>query len=433
MKSIVFFLAGVLSFPSAGLSQSMFGGNAEHTGVVEAAGPRQLKGVKWTFKTGGWVIASPVVSGGTAFVGSDDRLLHAIDLKTGAERWNFKTEGPIRSTAAVAGGAVYFGSYDGNVYAVYAETGKLRWKFATEGERHFEAQGLHGMKPARQTMADFWDVYQSSPVADETTVYFGSGDGSVYAVAAATGELRWKFKTGGVVHASPALSQGVLYVGSWDTFLYALDAVTGKEKWRFKTGEDPQAHNQTGLQSSPSVKDGVVYFGCRDAQLYAVDVATGKELWHFSIKPTWINATPAIHDGVAYFGSSIPTKFYAVDLKTGQQKYALESEMIIFGSAAIADGHAYFGTFGGSVYAVDLAKGEYAWKFQNPARKADKLGVFKTEGKPDFGALGGAEYYDRSNVFTDNLLSYGSFIGSATVADGLVLIGSTDGNVYALE
>ena len=27
------------------------------------------------------------------------------------------------------------------------------------------------------------------------------------------------------------------------------DAATGKEKWRFKTGEDPDIHNQVGIQS----------------------------------------------------------------------------------------------------------------------------------------------------------------------------------------
>ncbi|PTY08160.1 pyrrolo-quinoline quinone [Opitutaceae bacterium EW11] len=433
MKYLTFALAGLAVLPCSGFSQSMFCGNAAHTGVVDAAGPRQLKGAKWTFKTGGWVIASPAVSGGTAYIGSDDRNLYALDVKTGAEKWKFKTEGPIRSSAAVAAGTVYFGSYDGSFYAVDAETGKQKWRFATDGERRFEAPGIHGQKPSHQTFPDFWDMYQSSPVVDRSTVYFGCGDHHIYALDTATGQVRWKFATQGVVHASPALEKGVLYVGSWDTFFYAIDASTGKEKWRFKTGEDTAAYNQTGIQSSAAVKDGIVYFGCRDAQLYAVDTETGKEVWHFSLKPTWINATPAIHDGTVYFGSSIPTKFYAVDAKTGKQKFALDGEMIMFSSAAISQGMAYVGEFSGTLRAVDLAKGQYAWTFQTDARKADKRGVFKTEGKPDFGALGGSEYFDQAHVFTDNLLTYGSFIGSPTVADGLVIIGSTDGNVYAVE
>jgi outer membrane protein assembly factor BamB len=43
-------------------------------------------------------------------------------------------------------------------------------------------------------------------------VYFGSGDGNLYALDSATGELRWKFKTGDVVHASPALAMAFCFL-----------------------------------------------------------------------------------------------------------------------------------------------------------------------------------------------------------------------------
>jgi outer membrane protein assembly factor BamB len=73
------------------------------------------------------------------------------------------------------------------------------------------------------------------------------------------------FATGDVVHASPAVSDGMVFVGSWDSYFYALDASTGKQKWRFKTGDDPEIHNQVGIQSSAAVSDGMVDFGCRDS------------------------------------------------------------------------------------------------------------------------------------------------------------------------
>ena len=79
------------------------------------------------------------------------------------------------------------------------------------------------------------------------------------------------------MHASPAIADGTLFIGSWDSYFYALDAATGKEKWRFKTGEDPDIHNQVGIQSSAAVTDGVVYFGCRDSNLYALDACDRTE------------------------------------------------------------------------------------------------------------------------------------------------------------
>ena len=155
-------------------------------------------------------------------------------------------------------------------------------------------------------MPDPWDFYLSSPNVWNGAVYFGSSDGNVYSVDANSGGLKWKFKTGDVVHSSPAIADGTLFIGSWDTYLYALDAANGTEKWRFKTGDDPDIHNHVGIQSSPAVVDGIAYFGSRDSFAYAVDAATGKQLWKFSTDGSWVNNSMCVFDGKAYFGTSIP-------------------------------------------------------------------------------------------------------------------------------
>src|SRR5206468_331086 len=81
---------------------------------------------------------------------------------------------------------------------------RIKWKFATGGERRFEAKGIHGLQPKNQTIVDQFDVFLSSPVVIQETVYFCSGDGNLHAVDANSGELRWKFQTSDVVHSSPA-------------------------------------------------------------------------------------------------------------------------------------------------------------------------------------------------------------------------------------
>jgi outer membrane protein assembly factor BamB len=70
-------------------------------------------------------------------------------------------------------------------------------------------------------MPDPFDVYLSSPAVWNGAVYFGSGDGNVYALNASSGQVKWKFKTGDVVHASPAIADGTVYIGSWDTYFYS--------------------------------------------------------------------------------------------------------------------------------------------------------------------------------------------------------------------
>src|SRR5438445_516898 len=87
-------------------------------------------------------------------------------------------------------------------------------------------------------------------------VYFGSGDGNVYALDAQTGVLLWKFATKDVVHSSPAVVDRTVYIGSWDSHLYAIDTETGQQRWTFKSGDDDVIHNQVGFQSSPAVVDG---------------------------------------------------------------------------------------------------------------------------------------------------------------------------------
>jgi eukaryotic-like serine/threonine-protein kinase len=235
---------------------AMFRGNLAHTGIYNSASVPKFSKIKWKFQTGGQVISSPAVVKGTAYVGSTDGNLYAIDLESGAQKWNLELGVRATSSPAVENGIIYLGTYSGRFYAVDAATGKLKWKFLTEGERRFAGKHLHGSEPAAETMPDPFDFYLSSPAVWNGAVYFGSGDGNVYALDAASGTLKWKFHTGDVVHASPAISDGTLFIGSWDSYFYALDAASGKEKWRFKTGEDHEIYNQVGIQSSAAVMDG---------------------------------------------------------------------------------------------------------------------------------------------------------------------------------
>src|SRR4030042_4580559 len=45
------------------------------------------------------------------------------------------------------------------------------------------------------------------------------------------GPLKWAFTTGGGIHSSPAVVDGPVYFGSRDSHLYALDAATGELRW----------------------------------------------------------------------------------------------------------------------------------------------------------------------------------------------------------
>jgi outer membrane protein assembly factor BamB len=49
-------------------------------------------------------------------------------------------------------------------------------------------------------------------------------DEYLYSLDAETGELRWRFKTGGPVISSPSAAGDIVYVGSTDRYVYAVPA-----------------------------------------------------------------------------------------------------------------------------------------------------------------------------------------------------------------
>ena len=414
-------------------AQSMFRGDPAHSGVYAGPGPRKLQGVKWKFATGDRIVSSPVWSEGVLYFGSDDNNLYAVDAESGRQKWKYATQGPVPSSPAIAGGMVYFASYDGKFYALNAETGRLKWKFTTAGERRFEAKGIHGLQPKNQTIPDPWDVYLSSPVVVDGAVYFGSGDGNIYALDARSGELRWKFQTGDVVHSSPAYDSGTLYAGSWDSYLYAVDAATGHEKWRFKGGDDPLTHNQVGFQSSPVVSGGLVYSGCRDSNVYAIDAATGKEKWRFNNEMSWVITTPAVAKGKVLFATSDSSLFHMIDAATGKSAVRQQLKAYVFSSPSVAGDVAYLGVLNGSLEARDLNTGELLWEFQTEASRANKNWVLTADRKFNGPMIFTTSWREAATSGLDLQSTVGSFFSSPLIANGVVYVGSTDGNLYALQ
>lgn len=416
---------------NVGQEAAMFRGNLAHTGVYNSPGISKFSRVKWKFHTGGQVISSPAVANGVVYIASTNGDLYAVDLESGAQKWKLELGVRATSSPAVENGIIYLES--GRFYAVDAATGKLKWKFLTEGERRFAGKHLHGSEPAAEFMPDAFDFYLSSPAIWNGVVYFGSGDGNVYALDAATGTLKWKFHTGDVVHASPAISDGTLFIGSWDSYFYALDAASGKEKWRFKTGEDHEIYNQVGIQSSAAVMDGIVYFGCRDSNLYALDARTGEKKWAFNNKGSWVITSPAVQNGRVYFATSDTSMVYALDAKSGTPAFSLSfNHWPIFSSPAIAGGVLYVGSHQGKLLAIDLSSQKLAWAFETDASRQNGPGLTTPEGGPNYQVAFVDNFYDNMVAGVSKMMSVGAMLSSPVVVNNVIYVGSTDAFLYAL-
>jgi eukaryotic-like serine/threonine-protein kinase len=434
MRTMLAFTAALcLVLAARAAEPTMFRADPAHLGVYAGAGVPLLHGVKWRFRTGAAVLSSPAVSVGTVYFGSNDHTFYALDAATGQLRWKFATHGRITSSAAVVDGRVYFGSYDGTFYALDATSGALLWKFATAGERRFSGRHLHGAEPAAEIVPDPFDVYLSSPAVSGGRVYFGSGDGEVYALDARDGAVRWKFHTGNVVHASPAVADGVLYVGSWDSYFYALDAASGAQRWRFKTGEDHKINNQVGIQSSAAVAHGLVYFGCRDSHLYALDARTGKQRWAFPTAGAWVVSSPALRDGTLYFATSDSAELHALDAATGAPRFELSfAHWPFFSSPALAGDYLYIGSHAGKVLAVDLKSRQVAWTFLTDAAQQNAAALTQSDGTPNYRAAFIDSFYDNLVVGVQRMMQTGAVLSSPVIDGNTLYFGSWDGQLYAL-
>ena len=424
----------VLAGPAYAGDGTTFRGDAAHSGTYDGTGTTTFGGLKWKFHTGGYVNSTPAIENGIVYAGSTDGYLYAVSADTGSLRWKFATGSRVVSSPAIADGRVYFESYDGFFYALDAATGKARWKFKTGGEHRFEGTHLHGFLPVSETMPDVFDVFLSSPVVVDGDVYFGSGDGNVYALDAATGVLAWKFKTGDVVHASPAVVDRSVYIGSWDSYFYSLDAKSGKERWRFKTGVDPDIHNQVGIQSSAAVADGMVYFGCRDSHLYALDAATGRLRWSIPTHGSWVIASPAVDNGRLYFATSDTGLFYSVDARSGAVGFSLDfKHWPMFSSPAVAGDMAYIGSHNGRLIAIDTGRKSVAWTFATDGEKRYGATYTSADGTPNYEAAFPGSFYDDLVVGFSRLMTVGAVISSPVVVGDTLYFGSTDGALYALR
>jgi eukaryotic-like serine/threonine-protein kinase len=411
---------------------AMFRSDPAHTGVYDSAAPA-LHSVVWRFHSEDSLVSSPVVSDDTVYVGSSNGNLYAVNRASGTAKWAFKTRGPVTSSPAVANGTVYVASTDGYFYAVRADTGKLQWKFKTAGERRYAAKGIHGIKPANEMMDDPFDMFISSPTIAGGTVYFGSGDHRVYALAADSGTPRWTFKTGDVVHATPAVANDTVYVGSWDRYFYALDALTGKVRWKFLTGDDQKIHNQIGIEGSAVVANGLVYFGCRDSHLYALDATTGAVRWKHDEHGSWVISSPAVSDGAIYFTTSDEHVFFALDAMTGAQRFKNRYATFSFSSPSIASGVAYYGTFDGILYAVNSKSGAIISQFETDGAKKNRAAHLDANGNLDLDAMYPSNTIDGVNEGIKRIFTLGSIVGAPAIAEGTLYVSSTDGTLYALR
>jgi len=92
-----------------------------------------------------WIIASPAMQDGRAYVSSSDgRYVEAVDAANGKPVWTFDAGANFFSSPSIAGDVVYDADFQGRVHALDKRTGKELWRFSAEGSRMISTPVIAG-------------------------------------------------------------------------------------------------------------------------------------------------------------------------------------------------------------------------------------------------------------------------------------------------
>ena len=120
----------------------------------------------------------------------DDRILHAIDLSSGAVRWSASSGTQLRSSPAIASDRIIVGGNNGGIFCLSRESHAILWRTDAGGGGCF-----------------------SSPAIARDVVYVGSRDGTIYALSLEDGSRLWSHTTAYGIYSSPTIAEETLYIG----------------------------------------------------------------------------------------------------------------------------------------------------------------------------------------------------------------------------
>ncbi|MEM7262926.1 MAG: PQQ-binding-like beta-propeller repeat protein, partial [Planctomycetota bacterium] len=233
--------------------------------------------------------------------------------------------------------------------AVHKDTGKVEWQVTGPSEKV-----LHGQ----------WSSPSAAIVNGRTLVFFGGGDGILYALDAKTGREVWRFdgnpkdaiwRSSGDIQgktfrnniiACPVVHRGRVYLtmgqdpnhGSGKGAIYAIDpggrgdVTTSRRIWSYT--------DMSRAMATPVIQDDLLYVADNDGVVHALDLKTGERVWaHDLYAGVW--ASILLADGKLFVGDEdgVVTVF-----RPGRKLEILaksEVEAPIYSAPAVVDGRLY--------------------------------------------------------------------------------------------
>lgn len=225
-------------------------------------------------------------------------------------------------------------------------------------------------------------------------------------------------------------------------FLNAKSANEDRIAWSFQTSAP--------VVASPAISDGLIFIGSLDSVFYALDAKTGKEKWKYRTGDL-ISSTAAFHNGLCYFESG--NVLYAINRKgrfqwkvelcSGKVNNKLDPWDFQHSSPAVHDGVVYIGTEQGILLGLDAKSGNIVLRCQTISEYAIRTTPVVSDGLVMYGDWDGVFYASRiengSLAWKYDTKADGTFPwvnaihGSPVVNDGQVYFAGRSCRLYALD
>jgi outer membrane protein assembly factor BamB len=321
---------------SAAAAWPMYRGDQALTGYTDEKILLPLK-LRWTFKAGDRLKASPAVAGGKLYGGNDDGVFFALNAADGKRLWTFSAGSKIESSPAVHGGRVFFGTYDGTLFILDAQNGKELGRYKTGDKIVGSPNWLPGA------------------AADEFRIFIGSHDCRLHCLDS-SGNLLWKYKTEYFLNGAAACDGENLIFGGCDAIVHVVSAKDGRGVARIELSD--KAH----VAGSAALADRRAYLGHYQNQFLCVDLAAREIVWRFEMEAPCF-ASPALAPGKVVFGGH-DQKIYCLSTADGEELWAYETRDKVKSDPVICADTVFCGSDDGRFYALALADGEELWSYE---------------------------------------------------------------------
>lgn len=243
----------------------------------------------WQTRLGGAIYAPVTIRQGVAYVGTTSGIFNAVKVKDGKFAWTFNAGRPIFGGALVTSDAIFFVCDNGSLFRLDRKTGQEVYRY------DLGDAGTPRILP-HQIVYE-WDNRSPQPVLVDGVIYVGSGDGSLHAVNAATGQRVWRFETKGKIRTDALVAGPVVITGSLDKALYGINRETGQQVWKRDT--------KGAVTGNPVLVGGKVVVGTRGSALMALNPADGDVAWRALYWGSWVESAAVPYGGLFYIGCPI--------------------------------------------------------------------------------------------------------------------------------